>query len=104
MYFTRLRFITHLNCLSRASLLGNSALSCIKMNACGCILLEQGIHTCTLFACALLRCLQQYIAWLSGSKKDREVAVIRKLPWIDFVVTGRDGPTCTLLVCALLHI
>ena len=53
MYFTRLRFITHLDCLSRASLFGNSALSCIKMNACGCILLERGIYTCTLFACAV---------------------------------------------------
>ena len=84
MYFTRLRFITHLDCLSRASLFGNSALSCIKMNACGCILLERGIYTCTLFVCALLRCLRQYIAWLSGSKKDREVAVIRELPRIDF--------------------
>ena len=93
MYFTRLRFITHLDCLSRASLLDNSALSCIKMNACGCILLERGIHTCTLFACALLRCLRQYIAWLSGSKKDREVAVIHELPRIDFAVTGRDGPS-----------
>ena len=84
MYFTRLRFITHLDCLSRASLFGNSALSCIKMNACGCILLERGVYTCTLFVCALLRCLRQYIAWLSGSKKDREVAVIRELPRIDF--------------------
>ena len=93
MYFTRLRFITHLDCLSRASLFGNSALSCIKMNACGCILLERGIYTCTLFVCALLRCLRQYIAWLSGSKKDREVAVIRELPRIDFAVTGRDGPS-----------
>ena len=74
MYFTRLCFITHLDCLSRASLFGNSALSCIKMNACGCILLfgnsalsyikmnvyacillERGIYTCTLLACALLR-------------------------------------------------
>ena len=55
MYFTRLRFITHLDCLSRASLFGNSALSCIKMNACGCILLERGVYTCTLLACALLR-------------------------------------------------
>ena len=73
MYFTRLRFITHLDCLSRASLFGNSALSCIKMNACGCILLfgnsvlscikmnfcgcillERGVYTCTLLACALL--------------------------------------------------
>ena len=35
MYFIRLRFITHLDCLSRASLFGNSALSC------------------TLFACAV---------------------------------------------------
>ena len=84
MYLTRLRFFTHLDCLSRASLFGNSALSCIKMNACGCILLERGIYTCTLFVCALLRCLRQYIAWLSGSKKDREVAVIRELPRIDF--------------------
>ena len=75
MYFTRLRFITHLDCLSRASLFGNSALSCIKMNVYACILLERGIYTCTLFACALLRCLRQYIAWLSGSKKDREVAI-----------------------------
>ena len=55
MYFTRLRFIMHLDCLSRASLFGNSALACIKMNVCGCILLEQGIYTCTLLACALLR-------------------------------------------------
>ena len=56
MYFTRLRFITHLDCLSLASLFGNSALSCIKMNVCGCILLaERGIYTCTLLACALLR-------------------------------------------------
>ena len=74
MYFTRLRFITHLDCLSRASLFGNSALSCIKMNVCGCILLfgnsalscikmnvcgcillERGVYTCTLLACALLR-------------------------------------------------
>ena len=93
MYLTRLRFITHLDCLSRASLFGNSALSCIKMNVCGCILLERGIYTCTLFACALLRCLWQYIAWLSGSKKDREVAVILELPRIDFAVTGRDGPS-----------
>ena len=45
MYFTRLRFITHLDCLSHASLFGNSALSCIKMNVCGCILLERGIYT-----------------------------------------------------------
>ena len=55
MYFTRLRFITHLDCLSRPSLFGNSALSCIRMNVCGCILLERGIYTCTLLACALLR-------------------------------------------------
>ena len=40
-----------------------------------------------------LRCLRQYIAWLSGSKKDREVAVIRELPRIDFAVTGRDDPS-----------
>ena len=57
MYFTRLRFITHLDCLSRAWLFGNSALSCIKMNVCGCILLERGVYTCTLFACVLLRAL-----------------------------------------------
>ena len=56
MYFTRLRFITHLDCLSLASLFGNSALSCIKMNVYACILLaERGIYTCTLLACALLR-------------------------------------------------
>ena len=54
MYFTRLHFITHLDCLSHASF-GNSALSCIKMNVCDCILLERGIYTCTLLACALLR-------------------------------------------------
>ena len=55
MYFTRLHFITHLDCLSRASLFGNSTLSCIKMNVCGCILLGRGVYTCTLLACALLR-------------------------------------------------
>ena len=93
MYFTRLRFITHLDCLSRASLFGNPALSCIKMNVCDSILLERGIYTCTLFACDLLRCLRQYIAWFSGSKKDREVAVICELPRIDFAVTGRHGPS-----------
>ena len=46
---------SHFDCLSCAWLFGNSALSCIKMNVCGCILLERGIYTCTLLACALLR-------------------------------------------------
>ena len=45
MSFTLLRFITHIDCLSRASLFGNSALSCIEMNVYGCILLECGIYT-----------------------------------------------------------
>ena len=44
-----------LGCLSHVTLFGNSALSYIKMNVCGCILLERGIYTCTLLACALLR-------------------------------------------------
>ena len=102
LYFTRLRFITYLDCLSRASLFGNSALSCIKMNACGCILLERGIYTCTLFAWALLRCLRQYIAWLSGSKKDRELSN-RKMNACGCILLERGIYTCTLFAWALLR-
>ena len=101
MYFTRLRFITHLDCLSLASLFGNSALSCIKMNVYACILLAERGVTHVLCSLALYYAFRLFVSCV----------VVRQLR---FIVHQNEClrlhsfrtrcDTCTLLACALLRI